>query len=64
MGTYVLKGEVLMGLAYVNLRLSLKKRDICWTYTMGNNEEIPDVMGLYIWIWSVGNGGQHFCKGR
>ena len=25
MGTYVLKGEVLMGLEYVNLRLSLKK---------------------------------------
>ena len=53
----MLKGEVLMGVACVTF-----KGGICWTYTMGQNEEIPNGMGQSIWIWSVGNAGHNFIK--
>ena len=64
LGTYTLKENVGVGLVCVTLRLSLIKGGVCWTSTMGKNEEIPNYMGQYICIWSVGNGGQYFCKGR
>ena len=45
------------GSGMCNLEVVYQKGVICWTYTMGQNEEIPDRMVQYIWIWSVGNGG-------
>ena len=51
------------GSGMCNIDIVSQKGEICWTYTMGQHEEIPDVMGQYIWIWSVGNGGHHFYKG-
>ena len=60
MGTYMLKGDVLMGLECVTLRLSLRKGVNIGRLQWDNMGKIPDGIGQYIWIWSVGNGGHHF----
>ena len=39
-----------------NLEVISQKGGICWTSKMVHHEEIPDGMGQYIWIRSVGNG--------
>ena len=44
------------GIGMCNLEVISKKGGICCTSTMGHHEEIPDRMGQYIWICSVGNG--------
>ena len=51
------------GIGMCNLEVVSEKQGICFTYTMGQHEEIPDGMSQYIWSWSVGNGGHPFCKG-
>ena len=51
------------GSVMCNIEIVSQKGEICWTYTMGQHEESPDVMGQYMWIWSVGNREHHFCKG-
>ena len=51
------------GIGMCNPEVFSEKGGICSTSTMGHHEEIPDSMGQYIWIWSVGNGGHHFFKG-
>ena len=58
--TWIVSGNVI---GTYNLEVFSQKGDICWTYTMGNNEEIPDGMGQSIWSWIVGNGGHHFPTG-
>ena len=60
LGTYMLKGEVLMGVAYVTLRLYLRKG--IYAGHLQCHEYIPYGMVQYICIWSVGNGGHHFRK--
>ena len=46
-----------------NLDVLSHKGDICWKYIIGHHEESPKIMGQYIWIWSVGNGGHYFSRG-
>ena len=62
-GYLYVEGRGVDGIGMCNLEVVSEKGGICWTSTMGNNEEIPDGMGQYIWICSVGNGGHYFCKG-
>ena len=57
------EGRGVDGIGMCNLKVVSENWDIYWTSKMGQHEEIPDGMGQYIWIWSVGNGVHHFCKG-
>ena len=52
------------GSVVCNLEVVSTKEDICQKSTIGRHKESPDCMGQYIWSWSVGNAGHHFCKGR
>ena len=52
------------GIGMCNLEVVSEKGGTYWIFTVGQHEESPDSMGKYLWIWSVGNGGHHFCKGK
>ena len=45
-----------------NLEVFSHKGYICWKYAMGPHEESTNIMGQYIWSWSVGNGGHYFSR--
>ena len=62
MGTYLLKGEVFMGVACVTLRLSLRKGIYVGHIQCDGMRKPPDRICQYIWTWSVGNVGHHFSR--
>ena len=63
-GYLYVEGRCVDGIGMCNLEVVSDKGGIYWIFTVGQHEESPDSMGQYIWIWSVGNGGHHFCKGK
>ena len=52
------------GSGMCNLEVISQKGYICWTSTIVQHEQIPNVVGQSIWSFSVGNGGHQFHKGR
>ena len=39
-----------------------QEREICWSPTVGQHEERPDIVGKFRRIWGDGIGGQHLLQ--